>query len=66
MRVTIIVHPRLTHVQWLASRGAVGAYLRRSAVASRLMRNYPVFISETVRLTDTKESGKSLIIVGML
>jgi hypothetical protein len=66
MRVTIIVHPRFTHVHWRASRGTVGAYLRRPAVANRLMCNYPVFIRETVRLTDAEETEKSSVIFGVL
>jgi len=66
MRVTIIVHPRITHVHWRASGGAFGAYLRRPAVANRLMHSYLVFIRETVRLTDTEETGKSSGIFRML
>jgi len=66
MRVTIIVRRWLTHVHWLASRGTVGVYLRRSAVANRLIRSYPVFIAETVRLANAAETGKSSVIFGML
>jgi hypothetical protein len=35
-------------------------------VANRLIRSYPVFISEMVRLANAAETGKSSVIFGML